>query len=116
MPRKTCSVLDFVIIAIITLIALGLCAHFYASNNAKQNLYVEIASQTETYLFALEQERTICVQGINGTTQISIQNGAVQFDDSVCPNKTCVYAKAISKPNQWIMCLPNGIYARIIAE
>ena len=70
----------------------------------------------ETLTLDIDHDRTLEVKGPLGTTLIRIEDGAVQFIRSPCPHGLCISRGSISKPGQWIACLPNGVVARISGE
>jgi len=45
--------------------------------------------------------------------QVVIENGSVRVISSPCPEKICILTGAISRPGNWIACLPSGIFLRI---
>jgi hypothetical protein len=65
------------------------------------------------WMYPLSADRTFRVAGPLGDTVVEIRDKALRITDSPCPNKTCIAAGAISKPGQWVACLPNQVIARI---
>jgi hypothetical protein len=53
------------------------------------------------------------VKGPLGETVVVISGGKARVEDSPCPDKLCVHMPAISKPGQWIACLPNRVFVRV---
>ena len=44
---------------------------------------------------------------------LRLENHAVAFTSSDCPDKTCIRAGYLSKPGQASACLPNGVVLKI---
>ena len=65
------------------------------------------------WLYPLDADRLERIPGPHGDTLVEIRSGAVRVVDSPCPDKLCVHAGAISRPGQWIACLPNRVLVRI---
>ncbi len=76
-------------------------------------VHVKAVGNGKTYIFPLDRDGTYSVQGAMGVSIIRIENGAVYFEDSPCPNKTCIQTGKISRPGQWAACLPNDVFIRI---
>jgi hypothetical protein len=53
------------------------------------------------------------VPGPLGDTVVVIENGSVRVVSSPCPEKICIKTGRISKPGQWIACLPNKVFISI---
>jgi hypothetical protein len=45
-----------------------------------------------------------------------IRDGSAWVVSSQCPNQICVRQGKISRPGQWIACLPNDIFIRISGQ
>ena len=54
-------------------------------------------------------ERFVC----QDDTIVVISGGKAFVEDSPCPDKLCVHMPAISKPGQWIACMPNRVFLRV---
>lgn len=87
-----------------------------AAGRKKGNLSLEIQSPGETYVFSLEKNQILEINGKVGLSKIVIQDREAWFEDSPCPNKTCVSEGPIKRSGQWAACLPNGIFIRIEGE
>jgi hypothetical protein len=105
---KTLDFLAFLIAIAVT----GLIA-FQAYGNQSGTLQVSIKGDSGEWLFPLESDRTIEVEGPLGKTVVIIEDGAVRVSSSPCPEKICVKSGPINKPGRWIACLPNRIIIAI---
>ena len=74
----------------------------------------EGAEATEQqWIYPLDAEATVRVPGPLGETVVEIKDGAVRVVSSPCPEKICIKTGRISKPGQWIACLPNRVFISI---
>jgi len=67
----------------------------------------------QQWIYPLDAETTVRVPGPLGETVVEIADGAVRVISSPCPEKICIKTGAISKPGQWIACLPNRVFISI---
>ena len=79
-------------------------------------LQVEIKTEQKTWLFPLDTDMEFQAPGPLGLTVIEIQERSVHVHSSPCPEKLCLFSGAISKPGQWIACLPNKVFITIKGE
>jgi len=110
-PKIRIKVLDCVIIAAAILAIAFSCLTVYGKGNAEPE--VKISSQGGDYIYPLKDERRLQIEGPLGVTVVHIHDGSVQIEDSPCPNRTCVAAGAISRPGQWVACMPNQVFISI---
>ena len=99
--------LDFLAF-LIAIAVTGLIA-FQAYGNQSGTLQVSIKGDSGEWLFPLESDRTIEVEGPLGKTVVVIEDGSVRVSSSPCPEKICVKSGPISRPGRWIACLPNRV-------
>lgn len=67
----------------------------------------------QQWIYPLDSETTVHVPGPLGDTVVEIADGAVRVISSPCPEKICIKTGRISKPGQWIACLPNRVFISI---
>ena len=65
------------------------------------------------WIYPLDAEATVRVPGPLGDTVVVIHDGAVEVVSSPCSEKICIKTGRISKPGQWIACLPNRVFISI---
>ena len=82
----------------------------------KSNDYIEIKSPDDTYLYPLSVDAVYSIDGKIGTSIIVVKNGEVCFEDSPCPNKTCITDGCISGAGEFLACLPNCISVTITGK
>lgn len=80
------------------------------ANTARQ---VIIEGSDQTWVYPLKSEETIQVTGPLGITIVEIHDGHAHIEQSPCKNQTCVSSGSISRPGDWIACLPNSVFVRI---
>ena len=105
------KVLDFLAF-FIAIAVTGLIA-FQAYGNQSGTLQVSIKGDSGEWLFPLESDRTIEIEGPLGITVVVIEDGAVRVPSSPCREKTCVKSGPVNKPGRWIACLPNRVIIAI---
>jgi hypothetical protein len=71
------------------------------------------ASGEQQWIFPLDAQTTLRVPGPLGETVVVIEDGTVRVVSSPCPEKICIKTGRISKPGQWIACLPNRVFISI---
>lgn len=79
-------------------------------------LYVQITGKSGEWIEPLKTDKEIEVPGPLGTTHVRIQNGQTAITDSPCENKLCIGMGSIARNDQWVACLPNGVFVRIFGQ
>lgn len=74
---------------------------------------VEIHADNRVWQYRLDSDVAVAVPGPLGETTVHIHDGRVSIVESPCENQTCVHSPAISRPGQWIACLPNAVMVLI---
>lgn len=106
--------LDIVAI-LITLIVIALFAYFvYSGTGEEKRVYVQ--GIEGVWVFPLDKNASLSVNGPLGGTEVVIENGSVRVSSSPCHQQICVSSGAISRPGSWIACLPNRVFVRIEAK
>lgn len=106
--------LDIIMIICALLVCILLFLRSFSGDFAAYQ--VEIKSEEGTYLYSLESNHELSLTGPLGITSILIANQEVQVLDSPGRQKICVKSGPISKNGQWLACLPNKIFIRIIGN
>lgn len=97
------------------LFTIGLFSYFAYATPGKERL-VYIQSVDNEWVFPLEEERTLEIEGPIGSTEVHIHDGSVSVISSPCKEQICVSSGRISNPGTWIACLPNRVFVRIEAK
>ena len=74
---------------------------------------VTIQSQTMQWVFPLDAEETINVQGPLGDTVVKIHGNEAWVESSPCDNKVCVGAGRLHRNFEFAACLPNNVLVMI---
>jgi hypothetical protein len=51
-----------------------------------------------------------------GYNRLRIEDGQIWIQDASCPDKICIYQGKISRNGEMIVCLPNGLFIKIVDE
>ena len=108
-------------IFVIALLVIGLISfQTYVRGGGTPEIMIEAASDGDAvalaeqqWIFPLDTQTTLRVPGPLGETVVVIEEGSVRVVSSPCPEKICIKTGRISKPGQWIACLPNRIFISI---
>lgn len=103
---------DLVILTLSVIITLW--AFFLVYHTENRELQVVIEGAEQSWVFPLSANEEIHVAGPLGDTVVIIHNGAVHIHSSPCHNQLCVAMGEIRSQGQWIACLPNKVFVRII--
>jgi hypothetical protein len=103
--------LDILVLILSAAVVASSAVLVYGKGNSE--LTVAISGKGGEWIYPLNTDREVSVPGPLGVTEVEIKDGTAAIVDSPCPNKTCVAAGRISKPAQWVACLPNGVFVRI---
>jgi hypothetical protein len=103
--------LDFVAILVALVATAAFSVFAYTGGEKNPNVIIEASGQE--WIYPLREDRQVIVSGPLGEELIQIRDGKAFVEYSPCPNKICIQQGKISKPGQWIACLPNKIFIRI---
>lgn len=78
-----------------------------------KRLEVVIEASGSSWIYPLWEDREVRVNGPLGEETIRIGSGEAWVETSPCPNKLCILQGRISRPGQWIACLPNRIFLHV---
>jgi len=97
--------------AAIFLLALCLTGFSFISIYVKpqNNSQVIIEGRSQKWIFPLEAEETVNVQGPIGTTVVRIHENHVWVESSPCGNKLCIGAGHLHNNGEFAACLPNNV-------
>jgi hypothetical protein len=95
--------------------AAALVALSFASTYASRSdeLRVVVTGRGGEWVYPLETARTLEIDGPLGIETVRIEDSTARISAAPCANQTCVAMGAISRPGQWIACLPNRVFVRI---
>ena len=70
----------------------------------------------EVWVYPLDKDRTVELKTDQGHIVIEISGNTVFVRESSCGEQICVRSGAVSKPGQWIACLPAGVLISVISN
>ncbi|MFP3959892.1 MAG: NusG domain II-containing protein [Spirochaetaceae bacterium] len=75
--------------------------------------HVTVQAAEGEHLYSLEESRTVTFDGPIGETIVRIDDGEVWVEKDPGPLQICVKKGRISRPDEWLACLPNEVFIRI---
>jgi hypothetical protein len=85
---------------------------FFLPRNKGEKVIISV-DKINDFVYPLNQNREITVNGKLGEAKVVIRDGRVRILDSPCPLKICENKGWISKKGDCIICVPNRIVIRI---
>lgn len=102
---------DIAVFIAILLLSLCLSALFLTS---RQGENITVTVDNEVYgVYPLSKNGEYNIISDNGENTLVIKNGAAEFKDSDCPDKTCESMGKISKCGETVVCLPHKVIAEV---
>ena len=97
---------------VIIILALGLTGFsaFASYIKPRNTTQVLIEGAGQKWIFPLDAEETVSVQGPLGNTVVRIHGNEVWVDSSPCDNQTCVAMGHARGKGDWVACLPNNVF------
>jgi hypothetical protein len=105
---KAIDVLIF-ILSIAAIVAVGISAY----GQPRQNPSAVVTSPKGEWIFPLSTEQILTPSGLQGGCVVSFEDGSVRVIQSDCPEQICVRAGRVSRPGQWIACVPHRVFIEI---
>lgn len=102
---------DYIVFVLAIAFVVFLFFRYYASGSSGTR--VEIVGISFHGEFALDQRRSIEVEGPLGRTRIEVGKGEVWISESPCKEKLCVKMGRIKREGEQIVCLPNRVVVGI---
>ena len=104
------------IIVIIVSIGIVIILFILSLSYKSDVLYVEIKTDKDLFIYPLVEPRDIVLYGPLGDTFVSIEDEQVRVIDSPGRQKICVKSGPIANIGQWLACLPNKVFLRILGD
>ncbi len=102
---------DYIALLFSLLITVSAAVYVYAGSSGP--LRVRIQTAERTYVYSLEEDRRVEVEGPLGTTYVEIHEGHAAIVKSPCPNKLCIQAGELHNNGDWSACMPNKVFVQI---
>lgn len=110
--RRVFRVIDIAAIALSLAVVVVFSAYAYGDRGT--GTLVQIDAVDGTWVYPLEQERVVTVEGPVGDVIVRIGGGSARVIEADCRDKLCVTMGAISRPGAWVACLPNHVFVRVL--
>jgi hypothetical protein len=101
------------IFIIILAAVLTFSSAYFAYLKPQNSMSVLIRGQGSEWIFSLNVDETILVEGPLGKTVVRIKDNGVHVESSPCKNQTCVAAGTLRRHGNWAVCLPNNVLVMI---
>lgn len=111
MRKAGLKIFDYIIIVISIAVIVVLSIQIYSREPAEA--VVKIDAADGTYIYPLDEDREITVDGPIGQAHIVIEDGSARISESPCEDQLCVLMGSITRPGEWAACLPNRVFISI---
>lgn len=102
-----------VLIFVLSLAMIAVISVKAYSGHGKKSLVI-ITSPKGQWIFPVSIKKVLTVtDGAGGFCVVSIDAGSVRVTKSNCPRHICIRMGSISRPGQWIACMPHRVFIRI---
>jgi hypothetical protein len=98
------------IVIIILAFGLTVFSAFASYLKPEKTIYVQIEGSGQQWIFPLDAEENISVNGPLGNTVVRIHENQAWVDSSPCNNQTCVTMGRVRSNGDWVACLPNNVF------
>jgi hypothetical protein len=105
--KVTVKIFDIIIILAVT--GLTFFAAYMAYLRPQGKAQVVIQGQDGEWVYPIEADATIVVEGPIGNTTVRIRGNSAWVESSPCDNHTCIAVGSISRQGEWAACLPNNV-------
>lgn len=112
--RALGSLRPYDIVVIIVAIAVIVAFSRFAVQQGGPAQSVEIRADAGEFVYPIDEDRTVSVDGPLGTTVIVIEDGTVRFTESPCRDKICIAAGHLEHAGEWTACLPNRVFLSVV--
>lgn len=108
---KQIKISDIIIPSCVLFITAVFSYFIFTGSSGERKLIVK--SPQGEWIYPLDTDKEIFIQGALGITEINIKNGEAGIKDSACPHKTCTQHGGLKNPGDWNACLPNKVFLYI---
>lgn len=106
---------DLLAVLLVAVLALAVGTAYMPSGD-QQGANVEIYQDGKMIrTVSLAEDQAFVVEGAY-TNRVEVRDGRIAITESDCPGTDCVYSGFVGTPNRSIVCLPNGVELRIVAD
>jgi hypothetical protein len=79
----------------------------------RQDPVAVVTSPEGQWIFPLSSEQVLTPAGLQGGCVVSFEEGSLRVLRSDCPQQICIRMGSISRPGQWIACVPHRVFIKI---
>ena len=101
------------LIALIFSVSVFLLFFLYGNRMNSDGGYLLVQDEEGEYLYPMDEDVEITLEGPVGESVIVIEDGAARFEHSDCQDNLCVLMGEIDEGGEWAACLPNRIFILI---
>ena len=104
-------------LAIVLVVALAVfVAVWFLPENSADPVMAEVYQGGELVkTISLDENTSFVIEGAYSNT-ITVENGSISITKSNCPGEDCVHSGAIHSSGRSIVCLPNEVEVRVVAQ
>ena len=103
---------DLVAVGVAAALTIALSVAVYAGPSMTAS-DVSVQAQGERFVYSIEDSQRLTFDGPLGVTVVRIADGAVSVLEDPGPLQICVQQGEVSRPGEWLACLPNKVFIRI---
>ncbi|MDO5695790.1 MAG: NusG domain II-containing protein [Eubacteriales bacterium] len=110
---------DFFLLAMILIIAAAIFILYHHDDAGKSDggLHVEVRVAGKRILsLPLHTDCEKEIVNDFGTNRLVIRDGKARIIEADCPDKLCVYQKAIARPGETLICLPHQLVVEVVGD
>jgi len=104
--------LDLAAIALSVAVTALLALRVYAAPPPRESS-VLIQAPTGRWIYPLSRALVFSATGPPDSCVVAIRSGTVRVLTSDCPRLICIQTGTVSRPGEWIACLPHQVFIRI---
>ena len=112
-PGRGLRHLDLAGLALALAVIGVLALRAYGAGEGAGDPVVLIEASGTRWIYPLGEVRRLTLNGPLGPESIAIEDGAAFTEDCTCADRVCHRQGRISKPGQWIACVPNKLFLRV---
>lgn len=107
---------DFILIAVVAVVAGALFVFLYASNNSGAFVQVEIDGKVSEVI-SLDTDTVREIKTADGgLNTLVVSDGYAKMETANCPDGLCTNHKKISRNGESIICLPHKVVVSVVNE
>lgn len=98
-----------IVVAVLVVVAFSV----FAYGDRAEGSQVRIETEAASFIYPLDEDRELEVDGPIGHTHVEIRDGRVRITESPCREKICIAGGWVERADEWVACLPNRVFLRV---